>query len=180
MDMKTGFKNASLHRSFHALMLFFLSMTGAYGQDVIVQPVGTTIENGRHDFKLQVWNCTNSDIEVPLADLPWGENKLGLVVYHAGKLAGEPLKEGIPIADFPDTTIKIQAKSHVEGSVDLDSRFLDIARVKNPEDLLIFWEYDLSLIVGGHAQYVGGMVPFNRTSSSRTGPTERTTRTACK
>lgn len=51
---------------------------------------------------MRVWNCTEKEIEVPLADLPLGGHRLGLALYTAGKLAGEPLKESVPIADFPD------------------------------------------------------------------------------
>ncbi|UJJ55724.1 hypothetical protein [Rhodanobacter thiooxydans] len=133
------------------------------------------MENGRHYFDLQVWNCTDRDIVVPLANLPWGQNTLGLVLYPAGRLAGEPLKESIPVADFPDSKIKIQAKGHVEGRVDLDSRFVGIARYAGRGNLLIFWEYDLSLIIGGNSQFVGGMVPFGGASQ-----TKNVTGIACK
>jgi len=165
-----------MNRSICALILFILSVTTAYGQTSLVRPVGViTVENGRHYFAMQVWNCTDRDIVVPLADLPWGQNTLGLVLYPAGRLAGEPLKESIPVADFPDTKIKIHAKGYVEGRVDLDSRFLGIARYEGRGNLLIFWEYDLSLITGGNSQFVGGMVPFDGSSQLK-----NVASTACK
>ena len=155
-----------MNRSIYALILFILSVTSAYGQTSLVRPVGVSVEHGRHYFDMQVWNCSDHDIAVPLADLPWGQNTLGLVLYPAGRLAGEPLKESIPVSDFPDTRIKIQAKGHVEGRVDLNSRFLGIARYEGRGNLLIFWEYDLSLITGGNPQFVGGMIPFDRPSQA--------------
>ena len=156
-----------MNRSICALILFILSVTSAYGQTTLVRPVGVTVENGRHYLEMKVWNCTNRDIAVPLADLPWGQNTLGLVLYPASRLAGEPLRESIPAADFPDTKIKIQAKGHVEGKVDLDSRFLGIAHYEGRGNLLIFWEYDLSLITGGNSRFVGGMVPFDGTGQTK-------------
>lgn len=165
--MKTGLRRIFMNRFVYALILFILSMTSAYGQAFLVRPVGGVVENGRHYFNVQVWNCTGRDVEVPLADLPWGQSTLGLVLYPAGRLAGEPLKESIPAVDFPSTKVRIQAKDHVEGRVDLDSRFLGISRYEGRGNLLIFWEYDLSLIAGGNSHVVGGMVPFDASGKAK-------------
>jgi hypothetical protein len=164
-----------MNRPAYALILFILSVTSAYGQAFIVRPAGIVIENSRHYFNVQIWNCTSRDVAVPLADLPWGQNTLGLVLYPASRIAGEPLKESIPAADFPDTKIKIQAKDYVEGRVDLDSRFLGISRYEGRSNLIVFWVYDLSLITGGRSQFVGGMVPFDGSSSAK-----NVAGTACK
>lgn len=142
-------------------LVLLLFVSNAYSQAVIVQPVATLVENGGRHLKMRVWNCTSKDFEVPIADLPWGQYRLGLVLYPGGKLAGDPLKEHIPVGDSPSTKIKIPAKSHVDGEIVLDQRFPDIARYEKYGNLLIFWEYDLSLITGGKPEIVGGMIPFD-------------------
>lgn len=163
--MNIGSKTILVNKIIGIFVLFFLA-TSVYGHDVVVKPLGTSVENGVHHLKIGVWNCTNKDIVVPIADLPWGQYRLGLVLYPGGKLAGDPLKESMPIGDSPSTGIKIPAKSHVEGDIVLDQRFSDIARYKNYGNLLIFWEYDLSLITGGKPEIVGGMVHLDGKISS--------------
>jgi hypothetical protein len=163
-NIKMG--GAMVNKIASGLILFSL-VTSAYGQAFIVRPAGTAIENGKHYLKMQVWNCTNKDVEVHLADLPWGQYRLGLVLYPGGKLAGEPLKESMPVGDSPGTEIKIPAKSHVDGEIVLDQRFFDIDRYQERGNLLIFWEYDVSLITGGKPQIVGGMLPLDGESPSR-------------
>lgn len=150
-----------MNRIFLALVLFITCGTNAYTQEIFVQPAGTVIEGGRHYLKMQVWNCSDDDIEVPFANLPWGQYTLGLVLYPAGKLAGEPLRERIPIGDSPSTKIKIKAKGRVDGKIDLDYRFKDISRYKNSGSLLVFWAYDTSLITGGKPLFAGGMIPLD-------------------
>lgn len=146
-----------------ALSLLLL-VPNAYSQTVVVQPIATSVENGGHHLKMRVWNCTNKDIEAPLSNLPWGMRTLGLVLYPGGKLAGEPLKERFPVGDSPSTEIKIPKKGYVDGDIALDQRFSDIARYEKSGNLLIFWEYDLSLITGGKSQIVGGMIPLDEKS----------------
>lgn len=165
--MNIGSKTILVNKIIGILVLFFL-VTSVYGQDVVVKPLGTLVENGEHHLKMGVWNCTNKDIVVPIADLPWGQYRLGLVLYPGGKLAGDPLKESMPIGDSPSTGIKIPAKSYVEGDIVLDQRFSDIARYEKYGNLLIFWEYDLSLITGGKPEIVGGMVHLDGKISSDT------------
>lgn len=162
--MAIGSNNILVNKIIGTLTLLFF-VTSAFGQAAIVQPVGTVIESGKHYLKMRVWNCTNKDIDVPLADLPWGQHTLGLVLYPGGELAGEPLKESFPLADIPDTAVTIKLKNYVEGKIDLDYRFHDIARYEKRGALLIFWEYDLKFITGGNSQIVGGMVPLNGVSS---------------
>lgn len=156
--VKAAFAAPAAKRIFTLALLFFV--TNAFGQAVRVSPLEAITESGTHYLEMRVWNCSNRDIEVPLADLPWGQYTLGLVLYPGGKLAGEPLKESVPLADVPDTATKIPAKSYIDGKVDLDDRFHDISRYEKSENLLIFWEYDLSLITRGDSQIVGGMIPL--------------------
>lgn len=143
-----------------APILLFIA-TNAYSQAAIVRPIGTFVKNGMHYLKMRVWNCTNKDIEVPISDIPWGMRTLGLVLYQGGKLAGEPLKESFPVGDSPSAEIKIRPRSYIDGDIILDQRFFDIDRYEKYGNLLIFWEYDLSLITGGKPQIVGGMIPLN-------------------
>ena len=150
------------------MVLTFVVM-GAYAKDVMVRPVGTAIDRGKHYLKMRVWNCTRKDIEVHLADLPWGQYRLGLVLYPGGKLADEPLKENLAVGDSPSTEINIPAKGYVDGDIVLDERFFDIARYEKRGNLLVFWEYDLSLITGGKPDIVGGMVPLDGKKSSDDG-----------
>lgn len=166
--MHIGSSNIRINKIIGVVVTCFLA-ANVYGQTVIVQPVKVTKENGRHLLKMEVWNCTNKDIDVPLADLPWGQYRLGLVLYPAGKLAGEPLKENVAVGDSPDTEIKISAKGSASGEVDLDSRFLGVGRYEAGKNLLIFWEYDLSLIQGGNSQFVGGMIPLDMESPRESG-----------
>lgn len=158
-----------------ALLTFVIPVASVCGQDFIVEPAGTMIEGGRHYLKMKVWNCTKDNVEVPFADLPWGQYRLNLVLYPAGKLAGEPLKAINPIGDSPSTKIMIKAMSYVDGKVDLDYRFSNISRFDKGDNLLVFWAYDTSLIVGGKPQFVGGMIPLDEGV-----PSEGKAHTGCK
>jgi hypothetical protein len=161
VGINTGSRKIFISKALWLLALFVVPMTSAYGQAFLVHPIGTSMEGGRHYLNMRVWNCTNHDVVIPLPNLPWGEHTLGLVLYTApGKLAGEPLKQQTLIADFPDTKVKIQAKGYVDGRVDLESQFPDIPRYEKHVSLLIFWEYDVSLIAGGDSRFVGGMIPL--------------------
>ncbi len=111
-------------------------------------------------LKLSVWNCSNKKAVVELADLPWGENAIGLVVYAAGQRAGAPLSEARRIADFPIESVVIPPGSPITKEVNLSDLFPSLSHYKNFNNLVVFWVYDLSLIQGGHSIYVGGMLPF--------------------
>ena len=67
----------ALARQIIITMVLTFVVMGAYAKDVMVRPVGTAIDRGKHYLKMRVWNCTRKDIEVHLADLPWGAVQAG-------------------------------------------------------------------------------------------------------
>jgi hypothetical protein len=170
MGMKTGSREISMNRIFACLLLFACSVSCVYAEDFRVRAIGADIENGKLYLKLQVWNCSNKRTELPLADLPWGENAIGLVVFSAGQRGGQALPVVMPIADFPDTKVAIANMGFLQGRVDLSSRFPDLARYfardGNFDGMVVFWEYDMSLIVGGNSRFVGGMIPVGSSNGS--------------
>lgn len=147
-------------RSIFLSMLLFLSVNVVYAQTVMVRASSISVENGRHYLDMSVANCTGLDITVPLANLPWGQYNPGLVLYRAGKLAGNSLKEDLPIGDVPVKAVVVPANSEIHGRVDLDYRFSALSDGSNRRNLVLFWVYDLSLISGGPSRFVGGMVPL--------------------
>lgn len=117
-----------------------------------------------------VWNCSRQPVAPQLADLPWGENAIGLVVYAAGPRGGQPLVEVGPISDFPMKEVKIPPRNSVAGTINISRLFPALSRYSRYDDLMLFWVYDMSLIQGGERAYVGGMLPFIQptfTSSTR-------------
>ena len=159
--MKIGSRNISIFNVAFALGLLCLVWSKSYAQTFVVSPVETRLEKGRHYLVLEVKNCGGRDVTVPLSDLPWGQHKLGLILYPAGRLASDPLPTMTNASDFPDTPIKIKANGVVTGSVDLDTLVPNISRYDGQHNLLMFWVYDLSLLEGGKSRYVGGMFPFD-------------------
>ncbi|MFK2878274.1 hypothetical protein [Rhodanobacter hydrolyticus] len=150
-------------KAFLALLLGLISpVVAAQGHGITVLSSGVVLEGGRHLLKMQVWNCTNHEIEVPLGELPWAGNTLGLVLYPGGKISGVPLKEESPIADFPATGIKIKAGGHIEGDAQLEPRFGDLSRYDKGDGLLVFWSYDVSWITGGEPMFAVGVVPLGK------------------
>lgn len=146
------------------LMLGFLSFAVcAQGSGIKVLSSGIETKGGRHNLKMQVWNCTTRELEVPLFSLPWGGDSLGIVLYPAGKIRNAPLKEQYPVADFPPVTIKIKPNGHVEGEAELEPRFGDLSRYDTNGGLLVFWSYDMSLITGGDPTFAAGVVPLGKT-----------------
>jgi len=159
--MKIGSRNISIFRVAFTFGLLCFVWCKAYAQTFVVSPIETRLEKGRHYLVIEVKNCSRSDVVIPLSDLPWGQHKLGLILYPAGRLASDPLQAITNASDFPDTPIQIKASGAVRGSVDLDTLFPDISRYDGQHNLLIFWAYDLSLLGGGKSRYVGGMFPFD-------------------
>ncbi|RUL68363.1 hypothetical protein [Dyella choica] len=158
-------------KAFLGLILSFLSfVVCAQGHGINVLSSGVEVKGGRHILKMQVWNCSNHELEVPLVFLPWGGDSLGLVLYPAGKIRDTPLKEEYPIADFPPVRVKIKANGHVEGDVELEPRFGDLSRYDTSDGLLVFWSYDMSLITGGSSAFKAGVVPLGKTKLVVTGP----------
>ena len=147
---------------------FFLSnliglslVTSAICKDIYVQAERTAIDGSSATLRMRVWNCSDKKISFQLADLPWGQNTTGLVVFAAGKVAGEALPENMPIADFPEVKVTIPPASSVSGEIDLRARFLKLMQYKKFDDLVLFWVYDMSLLEGGGSRYVGGMLHFD-------------------
>jgi len=146
------------------LILSFLSFVAcAQEHGIKVLSEGVEIKGGRHNLKMQVWNCTGHELEIPLVYLPWGGNSLGIVLYPAGKIRSTPLKEQYQIADFPPVTIKIKPDGHVEGEAELEPRFGDLSRYDTNGGLLVFWSFDMSLITGGDPTFAAGVVPLGKT-----------------
>jgi hypothetical protein len=149
---------------FLGLILSFLSFVAcAQEHGIKVLSTGIEIEGGRHSLKMQVWNCTNHELEIPLVDLPWAGDTLGIVLYPAGKIRSTPLKEQYTIADFPSVTIKIKPNGHVEGEAQLEPRFGDLSRYDMNGGLLVFWSYDMSRITGGDPTFAAGVIPLGKT-----------------
>ncbi|MFC5582167.1 hypothetical protein [Rhodanobacter terrae] len=123
--------------------------------------------NGSLYLKLTVRNCSDVRSVTQLADMPWGEHAIGLVVYAAGSREGEALRQVTKIADFPDKNIVLQSGSLVSGEINLTNIFPDLLRYKNYKDLVLFWVYDMSLLEGGRSNYVGGMLPFTSTGNDK-------------
>jgi hypothetical protein len=139
------------------LAALILTAVNAYGQTVRVEPIAMQVDKGRHYLKMAVWNCSHADMVVQLADLPWGKHKLGLVLYPAGKLASDPLKENVPIEGAQDRQVEIREGGRAVGTIDLDAAFPSIGRYENQHNVLMFWAYDASLVEGGASRFVGGM-----------------------
>lgn len=165
--MSIGLNQISMSRAIAFFLLFISFVSYVDAEDVRVLAKGAKVENEKIYLDLQVWNCSGKKIELSLADLPWGQNTTGVVVYAAGQRGGEALPAVLPIADFPDTKVSVDAMTPVEGRVDLSARFPKLSQYRKLDDLVIFWVYDMSLIKGGHEQYVGGMVPVVGSSTSR-------------
>jgi len=125
---------------------------------------------------MSVWNCSDHRIVEQLADLPWGQDAAGIVVYAAGPVAGQPLEKAGLIEDFPIKEVAISPGSSVSGVINLSRLFPKLSRYTKYNDLVLFWVYDLSLIQGGADAYVGGMLPFVPSSA---GTTSRSAATAC-
>lgn len=123
--------------------------------------------NGEIYIKLTVWNCSAERVSIRLANLPWGGHSLGLVAYQAGQLAGDALKESTSIEDYPDKNIELAPFSTTSESINLTSRFPSLKRVRNLDNVVIFWVYDMTLLDPAESKYAGGMVPF---STSRAMP----------
>lgn len=154
-------------KTFFGLILSFLSFAvSARGYSVNVLSTGVEVKGGQHLLEMQVWNCSNHDIEVPFGNLPWAGNTLGLVLYPVEKIRGVPLKEESPIADFPSTGIKIKAGGYIEGDAQLEPRFGDLSRYDKSDGLLVFWSYDVSWITGGDPMIAAGVVPLGKTKLS--------------
>lgn len=160
------------------------SLTLAFLAAVLSSPVEATpgghpfsveaqaIKDKGYKLKVTLQNCSDTTFKVPIANLPWGQNRLGLVLYSAGKVAGEPLPQSIKIADFPFTQIEIKPHASISGVVNLDSEFPALARYASKQDIVAFWVYDTSLLDGGLTEYVGGMVlldPEHGVDSAGTG-----------
>lgn len=153
------------------LMLSFLSFAVcAQESGIKVLSSGIETKGGRHDLKMQVWNCTTHELEISLVDLPWGGDSLGLVLYPASKIRSTPLKEQYVIADFPPVTIKIKPNGHVEGEAELEPRFGDLSRYDTNGGLLVFWSFDMSLITGGDPTFAAGVVPLGKTKLAAPSP----------
>ena len=151
-------------KTFLGLILSCLSFAVcAQGSGIKVTATGVEIKGGRHNLKMQVWNCTAHELEVPLLDLPWAGNTLGIVLYPAGKIRSTPLKELYTIADFPSVTIKIKPNGHIDGEAQLEPRFGDLSRYDTHGGLLVFWSYDMSWITGGDPTFAVGVVPLGKT-----------------
>lgn len=161
-------------KMFLGLILSFLSFVAlAQGGGINVLSSGVEVKGGQHILKMQVWNCTTHEIDIPLAFLPWGGSSLGIVLYPARRVRGTPLKEEPSIADFPPVRIKIKASGYVEGGVALEPRFGDLSRYDRSGGLLVFWSYDMSLITGGNPMFAAGVIPLGKmklvASSQRAG-----------
>jgi hypothetical protein len=67
-------------KAFLALLLGLISpVVAAQGHGITVLSSGVVHEGGQHLLRMQVWNCTNHEIEVPLGYLPCrGESAPGM------------------------------------------------------------------------------------------------------
>lgn len=131
----------------------------------MVQANKVRVVKGSVYLDVAVWNCSRHRVVKQLADLPWGENAIGIVVYAAGPRGGQPLMEAGPIADFPIKDVAISPRSFASGAINLSRLFPDLVRYTKYNDLVLFWVYDMSLIQGGAHAYVGGMLPFIQSSA---------------
>ena len=102
-----------------------------------------------YSLKITVWNCTGKALTVPLANFPWGQHRLGLVLYSAGKLTGEPLQQAIKIADFPLKEIIVRTQSSVSGVINLNDEFPTLSRYKSKKDIVAFWVYERACLTEG-------------------------------
>ncbi|MGP1665329.1 MAG: hypothetical protein ACTS5I_05340 [Rhodanobacter sp.] len=132
---------------------------------LLVRADQVKVDQGSVYLDLSVWNCSGHRVVEQLADLPWGEHAIGIVVYAAGPRAGQPLEETGLIEDFPIKEVTISPGSSVSGRINLSRRFPRLSRYREYNGLVLFWVYDLSLIQGGADAYVGGMLPFVPSSS---------------
>jgi hypothetical protein len=149
------------------LALLCFSPVAAAGE-LFVRADQVRVDRGSVYLDLSVWNCSGHRVVEQLADLPWGQDATGIVVYAAGPAAGQPLEEAGLIEDFPIKEVTISPGSSVSGVINLSRSFPKLGRYTKYNDLVLFWVYDLSLIQGGTGAYVGGMLPFVPSSAGTT------------
>lgn len=77
-----------------------------------------------------------------LADMPWAENAIGLVVYAAGPRGGQPLVEAGPISNFPIKEVKIPPRGSVSGTINISRLFPALSRYSRYDDLMLFRGYN--------------------------------------
>lgn len=147
-------------------LLYFFPMAAA--GELFVRADQVRVDQGSVYLDMSVWNCSGHRVVEQLADLPWGQDATGIVVYAAGPVAGQPLEEAGLIEDFPIKEVTISPGSSVSGVINLSRSFPKLSRYTKYNDLVLFWVYDMSLIQGGADAYVGGMLPFVQPGSGAT------------
>ena len=136
--------------------------------ELFVRADQVRVDQGSVYLDMSVWNCSGHRVVEQLADLPWGQDATGIVVYAAGPVAGQPLEEAGLIEDFPIKEVIISPGSSVSGVINLSRSFPKLSRYTKYNDLVLFWVYDMSLIHGGEHGYIGGMLPFVQPGSGAT------------
>jgi hypothetical protein len=137
-------------------------------RSIAVEAIG--VEKSGQDFYLdmRVWNCSSKQLTMDIADLPWGLFPVSQqVIYHPA--SGKVMQAQIPIEDFPDTPYVIAAGGYVSGRVDLGRHFPDLAKIRHPDNWVVFWLYEPFGSKNIPIGKFGGMIPLDQTPSSSPG-----------
>lgn len=129
--------------------------------------------SGRAVLIISLTNCGTAPIRSDAANMPWGENTIGLTLRRASEMPTGELKQNFPLRHVAPEEIVIPPGGRVTGSVDLTERFPDLSVSSKDKSFVLFWTYNAGLLIEGGSRQISGVVdiPDDATSRAKSSPT---------
>lgn len=139
---------------------------------IVDASISTSSASGRTELFMSVTNCGRDILRTDAANMPWGENTIGLTLRRASEMPTGELKQNFPLRHVAPEEIVIPPGGRVTGSVDLTERFPDLASSKD-KSFVLFWTYNSGLLIKGSSRQISGVVdiPDDATNRAKSSPT---------